>query len=406
MNTLAASPADASRLVIAYAFPPYSDTSSIVAAKRVHVGGEPVDVIQNALDDLRGPDPGLEEIVDPLVRRRRAIPSRSAFSGWLSISEFCDLGMATVAAWENERGKSYANVYSRAHFVASHFLAARYVAGRPEVRWQAEFSDPMSHDAVGKLRHAPVREGELLDFCRSALAGRGFGVPHSDNVYEWCERVTYALADELWFTNAAQRDFMLGECRDRELAEAAARKAVVVPQPTLPQRFYQLSDPDYPLEPARIHIGYFGNFYASQRPRALFDALAGLDGADRDRLKLHVFTGKPEQLARFAASPGLDEAVSVRPLVPYLDFLALSTRMDVLLAIDAATPAGRKDNPFLLSKWSDYQGSGTPVWGMVAEGSELSRQQLAYRSPLDHTSAAEQVLVALARDGLTGSIRG
>ena len=48
----------ARRLVIAYCFVPYVDTSGTVAAKRVCLQGEPVDVIQNEMSSLRAIDPG------------------------------------------------------------------------------------------------------------------------------------------------------------------------------------------------------------------------------------------------------------------------------------------------------------------------------------------------------------
>jgi len=53
-----------------------------------------------------------------------------------------------------------------------------------------------------------------------------------------------------------------------------------------------------------------------------------------------------------------------------------------------------------LSKWSDYVGSGTGVWGMVTPGSDLASQDLAVATPLGHQTATQQVLTSLARGTL------
>lgn len=90
-------------------------------------------------------------------------------------------------------------------------------------------------------------------------------------------------------------------------------------------------------------------------------------------------------------------AVRAHPFVGFLDFLALSTRMDVLLINDAVTKGTFEVNPFLPSKWSDYLGSGRPIWGIVEPGSPLSTQRLDHRTPVNHVTAAMQVLTRLAR---------
>lgn len=71
----------ARRLVITYAFPPYSDASATVAAKRVLERGEAVDVLQNRMDSIRRVDPALEMIAGHLVWRRATLPTRTRFAG-------------------------------------------------------------------------------------------------------------------------------------------------------------------------------------------------------------------------------------------------------------------------------------------------------------------------------------
>jgi hypothetical protein len=98
------------------------------------------------------------------------------------------------------------------------------------------------------------------------------------------------------------------------------------------------------------------------------------------------------------AERGLSDVVVAAPYVPYLEFLNLTTRMDVLLVNDARTRGIHETNPYLPSKWSDYRGSGTDVWAVVEPGSVLSTQDVAYRSELGDVDDAVRVLRAIVRD--------
>ena len=91
-----AAPEAASTLAVAYAFTPYSDTSAVVAAKRIRLAGRPVDLIQNAMDEIRGTDPTSDLICAPLLRRRAVLPTRTKFGAWGSIVEFCEAGLTQI----------------------------------------------------------------------------------------------------------------------------------------------------------------------------------------------------------------------------------------------------------------------------------------------------------------------
>jgi hypothetical protein len=388
-------PDTARRLVTSYCFPPYSDTAAIVAAKRVHDRGEPVDVVCNAMDSIRHQDPGLVQLTGGLVRRFAAVPSRTAFSSWASIVDYQRIGLETFQRWESLQGE-YESLYSRAQFAASHFLAAEVKLARPGIHWDAEFSDPLSHDVLGDVRSAPAGDDRVLGRLRAAVEAAGFRAPEGLNAFEWCEVIAFALADSVMFTNEHQRDFMLRQCHDPRLADRAARIGVVSPHPTPEPRFYGSRTSTYELDPSRRHVGYFGNFYANRGVTGVLDALEVAPRTVRERVLLHVFTAKPEELHDVVAGRGLGDCVRVGPFVGYLEFLSLARRMDCLLVNDAVSPAGAQ-NPFLPSKWSDYRGSGTPVWGVVEEGSALDAQPLDHRSPIEHVSAAVQVLARISR---------
>ena len=399
MSTSAPAPGVARDLVVAYCYPPYVDTSAIVAAKRVREHGRPVDVLQNALGSLRRTDPTLERIAGDLVVRRHEVPSRSHFASWGAMSQFVEMGLQQALAWDRE-GAGYERVYSRAQFVASHLLAARLVLQRPDLRWTAEFSDPLSLDVTGATRRSAAGDGVLLRRLAEGLRAAGFEPPTSHNAFEWVEVLPYALAEELVFTNERQRDLMASRVEDERLRARVLERATVSPHPTLPPEFYALASPGLELEPERVHLGYFGNFYASRGMDTVLDALRGLPERLRDRLVLHVFAGSRKELDAQVHERGLGRWVRTRPFVDYLDFLALATRMDVLLVNDAVTRGSDLPvNPYLPSKLSDYLGSGRPVWGIVEEGSPMSALDLAHRSPVGHVTAAVQVLARIATRG-------
>ncbi len=183
------------RLVVSYCFPPYADTAAIVAAKRVAQRGEPVDVVFNAMDAIRSRDPGLVTLCDGLVRRWAAVPSRTAFSSWASISEFRSPRAAESSTrWEAEQGP-YAALYSRAQFAASHFLAAEVKLTRPEIVWEAEFSDPLSHDVTGRRALVACRRRPGAAASARGRRGGRASPPEGLNAFEWCEVAAFALAD-------------------------------------------------------------------------------------------------------------------------------------------------------------------------------------------------------------------
>lgn len=392
----------ATRLVIAYAFAPDADTSAVAATKRVAVEGEPVDVISNDLSKIRGRDDSLGEVVAGLVRRHAVLDTPPMFGGWSSILSFCRAGQRTLRTWDEEPGgTAYSSVHSRAHFIASHFLAALVLRQRPGLTWRAEMSDPLSRKATGELREGPVPRGAVAEELAEQLASRGVRPPAEATTYEWAEILGYTLADEVVFTSAGQRDYCLSLVTDDTVRAALEGKAVVSPHATLPPEWYsRRSHLDLPEDDGLVHVGYFGGFYASQSPQTLLRAAAGLAPQDRARVRIHLFTGQSEELADQVREAGAGEVVLVRDRLPFLDFLAATARMDLLLAIDAAPVAGGTAPHVRLSKWSDYDGSGRPVWGMVTPGSDLASQDLAAATPLGHLTATQQVLTSLARGTL------
>lgn len=389
------------RLVVAYSFPPFQDTSGIVAAKRVRARDEPVDLLQNRLTALRGEDIGLEAIASGLIQQRAVLTAPAKFGVWPSIGVFVAQGEQQVETWESA-GRRYRTMYSRAHFSASHILAGLLKVDRPDLFWEAEFSDVLSRKVGGERRAAEVQEDDLLERVRAAVATHGIDPPRGTRLFEWAEILTYVFADSLLFTNADQVEISCAWAPIPEVIPLIRAKARVEHHPPPPRQLFGHSTVRLDADPDRVAIGYFGNIAAGSGVQTVLTALAELPEPRRARLALYLYTPDPQALQDEAERLGIGDAVRAQPFVPYLDMLALLRQMDVLLVSDHARPAGQPRNPYLLAKWSDYKASDTPVWGLVDPGSTLSEQPLEHRSPLGHVTATMQVLATLAARGPAG----
>ncbi len=383
-------------LAILYAFAPFADTSAIVAARRIRARGVVVDVVSNNLRGFREQDASTAVISDAYVGRRHQVRSKATAFEWPALEKFCRDGMEVVEEWVDDKGP-YRSVYSRAMQPGSHLLAALVKLRWPETRWIAEFSDPVLWNAYGQRRVGPVREGDLLETLSAAISAAGIDVPKNVVAPHLVELVAYALADEIQFTNQNQMDFMLGYLDEPELVEHVRAIATVAHHPTLPSAFYQRVHTSVERVPGRINIAYFGAFYLTRGLTEVIDALQSLTAKERASVVLRVFTSDPDALNEEVARKGLSDVVHPSNYVPYLEFLNLTTTMDVLLVNDARTRGLYDLNPFLPSKWSDYSGSGRDIWAIVEPGSVLSGMSTAYRSELgDVATAAAQIRQMIA----------
>ena len=386
----------ARELAVLYSFTPYVDTSALVAARRIWSHGEVVDVITHRNEGLRETDPASPRIAEEFVATTRVVTDQPTFSEWDPIEAFSEAALVGHELLEGEFGP-YRSIYSRAMWPASHLAAARIKLRRPDLRWRAEFSDPLLHNLYGEMRTIQIPEGSLLDELRAGLRDAGHQPPDHGLLFDWIERLPYALSDELVFTNENQAEYMLGYHEDRELAARAHDIARVSAHPTLPPEFYEIEPASYDLEPGRAAIGYFGAFYPTRGLTEVMSGLDALDGTTRARISLHVFTEKPNEVRGQVRHAGFEDVIRVNGYLPYLAFLNLTTRLDVLLVNDAATRGHHPLNPYLPSKLADYLGSGRPVWGLHEPGSVLSRLPLEFNTTLGDVDAARDVLAEIAR---------
>ncbi len=383
----------AERLVVSCAFPPVVDTSGLVVARRLLLEGEAFDVVTQAMDKIREVDHRTMDLVREHLGGSITIGGEPSFANWSIITRFAETALERVATWEAAKGP-YPHLYSRAMWPAAHVLAAAYKVRHPETRWTAEFSDPLLIDTRGERRVGALAPNSLLAGINDQAARSGFDVT-SDNFYAWVESITYALADRIWFTNPLQRTFMLERAASPDLAARAMAESEIRPHPSPPRELYSMAQCDYPLDPLRVNIGYFGVFYATRGIGDLLATMAGLPLATRQHVMLHIFTSKPEEERAAVAAQGVDDCVRVNPYLPYLEFLNLAARLDWLVVADARVVATHGVNPYLPSKYSEYRGSGSKIWALVEPGSMLSTLPVDAATELGDTDAAADFLRSL-----------
>lgn len=384
----------ATDLALLYCFPPFLDPSGVVAAKVLADRGRVVDVVSANMSAVRQRDDSTLDLARRWLGLRAIVPCRPAFGDWPSISEFAQRASARAMEWVKTRG-AYENLYTRALWVGSHVAGALFALDQPDVRWTAEFSDPLGRGVDAQRRVGVLVEDEVTAILRAAVAARGVDVPDGVSLFEFVEIVTYTLADELIFTNANQRDYMLSLVSD-EVAELARAKSVVRPHPAPRAAAYDLADSDVEFDSARRQIGYFGSFYGNRTLDEIFDAISASPAEVRSQVQFQIFCDKPDALAEAVAERGLDDVVVSRPYAPYFEFLHLTRRLDALLVRDAETVGVFPKNPFLPSKYSDYKGSGTAVWGVVEPGSPLDGMPLDHRSEVGDVTSIRRVIEEIA----------
>ncbi|MFZ2726067.1 MAG: glycosyltransferase [Methylococcaceae bacterium] len=384
----------ASTLVIAYCFPPYVDTSGIVVAKRLREAADIVDVVYNDMCSVRKSDKSLNYLIADLIDTRLLIKSPSSFGNWRGIESFTQQGFERILQLQQRKESSYKTIYSRVLWPASNFLAYLCKQDMPQAQWQAEFSDPVLIDIHGKERQGELEHTWLSNHgVIEALQQQNLPIPSNNNLFFWCEYLAYCFADQLIFTNKNQLEYMLLVFPIKEIEALIRQKAVIKPQPTLPDSYYHLSNTSQVVNPETINLAYFGSFYETRGISDIFAAIATLNTEAQQKIKLYIFTNQLDEVQQASITYHIEACIEARPYVGYLEFLAVTKQFDCLIVNDAETLGTKEFNPYLPSKYSDYLGSGMPIWILYEQGSILSQMDVyAYRSEIANIEAITQVL--------------
>ncbi|MFD2830033.1 hypothetical protein [Corticicoccus populi] len=363
-DTVTLNKGSASKLVLAYCFPPYNDTSGNVMAKRMHSEGEVSDVISNNMSRIRTRDEKLLSITDTVLDTQLVLDGPQAFSSWYSIERYMDDGLEQYLMFRDK----YQTVYSRAMFPHSHFLGFQ-IKKDSNIHWVAEFSDPLHKDVKGDLRYAPIDDGDYINSLKAAVDDRYHHLI-DDNVFNICELLPFLYADELIFTNHFQLEDML-ERFDEDIQSSVRQRARISSHPSPSADMYTMEQSLYPLDNETIHLAYFGNFYDTRGFRQLELAAKYLYESGINNFMIHVFTNLKSGVHQQYSNSDFKHYFKINPFVTYFECLNLTRRMDILMIFDAETKGIKAHNPYIPSKYSDYKQSGSLTWAFTEAGSTL-----------------------------------
>lgn len=391
-------PQETTNLAFMYCFSPYSDTSAIVGTRVLAEQSELFDVFSNDMSKVRKYDAGLEMVTGPFVSYQGIIDTSPSFGDWKSILQYAVKAVAR-AETRQETHKPYKTMYSRALWIGSHLAAALFKLRHWNVRWVAEFSDPLRRGVRGEPRLGNFEADEYSEKLKTAIRARGVEDTPYESLFHLIELATIVLADELIFTTEKQRDYVASLYSQREIHQLVEKKSRIRPHPVPSKELYELEQSDYSVPERMVNIGYFGAFYPNRGMGEVLDALATLAPSERKYLRLHIFCNKPRELKETVKSLGVSANIYVNPYLPYLKMLNTLKKFDVLLVNDASTLEDLPVNPFLPSKLSDYIGSGRDIWAISEKGSTLESQDVPYKSESHDLEDAANILRKLNARG-------
>lgn len=399
------------QLVINSKFPPFDDVSGMVLSKRIILNKKPVDVIYQNYENSNDFD--INNLIDFYIGNRIVVENKSLSNTIPGISTFVREGIKKIEDSNND----YKYITSRAWTLDSHFLAMEYKLKHPEVKWTAEFSDPLIYDIYGKIRqgiqlknisnlnHISIINkyiGELNKKINSSNDSTNQAFPFvkdSDHLYYLVEYLPFLFADIVRFTNKNQREVMLSYFDDN-VKDYVIAKSEVKPHPTLDNYYYHLKNINYEIDNDCINFGYFG-LYAEKRDfNQLFEIISNLDSNIKSKIKIHMFLSNFGEASKLIENSPIFDNIIINPKVSLLDCLNLTTKMDVLLVNDTITEGIFKVNPYLPSKFADYFGSGKDIWAFVEDGSILSNKDLKYKSYLNNVDSIKSTLNQIIDDKL------
>lgn len=411
-------------LALLFQFAPFQDTGSTVAGKRIRNFGKSVDVIATSFLHKRKLDPTIERISAPYVTSKFFLTQLTSWDVWDTVSGYAQRASDLAERYIEHSGGRYEFFYTRAMWAPPLVAGAVLKLRHPELRWVAEFSDPLSLDVEGNRRGRPiVKDAFLLPLI--AAYEKAFGRLSETELgfFAFTERLVYAFADEIVFTNENQRTTMLEQVTNQALRDRINRHSVVSNHPTLPVEFYDMMPSEVELDRTKLNLAYFGEFYSSRGLTEVSAAIRELPEELRSIVRLHVFTNYVpsksggrraadfnereynalvDRAVKGVGAEGIEELVEFHPSLPYLSFLSTTNDFDYLLVNDTSSGKKHPVNPYLPSKWSDYKGSRASTWALVEEGSVLSTMDPEVKTSIGSVPQARSFLEGAAREKLSG----
>lgn len=385
-------------LIISCCYLPYIDACAITVAKRIRTWGGIIDVISQDEENSKTKDHSLFAITEGFVNKHIAIKdSKINLANGTDMEGFAEKVLAQAISWHSLHNKKYDKLYSRALKAASHAAAIVYKTNFPEVKWLADFSDPVLYNMDNNKRVSPLSIDWYNKYIKGNLVLKGLDsnlIDNNNNAYLWMELMPFILAEEVMFTNPNQMEFMLNKIlgnmpfkqdTNNELMQQIRKKCIIGAHPTLPKEFYSLglssglsSGPSLSKDlikqklskDQKKKIAYFGLFYNQRN----FNDIVNLVVRNKGNLEAYIFSNNiPKHFKQSSKKIG---NIVLSDFINYFDFLASIDSYDAVIVIDSVVNHVLGTNPYLPSKFSDYMGAETPIWLMTEKDSYLDKLEL------------------------------
>lgn len=380
------------KLIISYALPPSSTTTGNAMAKKILKNKKNVDIIYASLNNLNY-DEEFAEILDKYLTKKYVI-NLDFDTGWENIKEFANKGMQ-----ELNKAHEYESMYSMCHFVHSHFLALEYKLKHPNTFWSAEFSDPLIYTFEGKLSSNPIDDEEYINKINELIPENFKKINKTDTLNFICEYLTFIFADEIIFTNENQQKVMLEIFPNQEIISVVEKKSRIIEHNTLDKKYYDIHESNYEIDDSYINFAYFGVIFGKRTLEDFVNAFDNLNEEYKDKYKLHIFTSTITLFEQLLSNE-IMKNTRINFNLNYLEFLNICKKFDVLLVNDTITSEVYSVNPFLPSKLSDYEGSGSDIWAICEKDSIMDKKEIKYKSRLNDIDSSVNTLNKIFEDKL------
>lgn len=381
-------------LVCAFNFLPYNDTSSNVAAKRLYNYGKKFDVIHNRM--YFPTDDDFHNVIKKLINND-VLLDISTYWRWENTKQFIIEGMEEINKICEING-DYEEVYSRSMMPMSHYLAFAYKIKNPNVKWIAEFSDPIMINSRGETKYVPIAD-EDMEKINKIIKEHGYPISNNNNFIFHAEYLPFLFADKIIFTNQSGMDLMLNTLYIDEVKDEIRKKSVIMPHPIPNSNWYHFKESNYDkIDDEKVNIAYFGKFFDLRHIYNVFSSLYALDKKLQEKTLIHLFVQTPEEFQKIVDCTPIKDNVIVNPFYPLFEFLNLTTKFDCLIVNDLRSKGTFERNPFVPSKISDYLGSGTDIWRICEYGSQMTNIETKYISYIDNIFTVQDTLKKIIED--------
>lgn len=331
-------------LIVSWHFPPYKSSSAFNLFKRLKDTGYEYDVLQ--IKRVDKPDnEGMFRFASSRFNRYEIEVFSEDARNPEARMHFIDkvLEFYNVLRVKNH----YSAMISHSHEIASHMAAMAIKNSSPKLRWVASFGDPIAANPFNDSYKFPMLEEDSQTEIR-----------------------VLQQADRIIVTNHYQQDLMV-TTQEQAINED---KFFVLPH-CFDERMYLSSNSNISsnenINPSIFRFMHVGMLYKFKRTAEPF-----MLGAQRLLQKYPELRGKfvlefygaNDRYIQAATDYGLENIVSFKGTVNYLESLSIMTKADCLLLRDADfSDQGLKSTPFYPGKLADYMGAKRPLLAITME---------------------------------------